>query len=91
MNDTIIVAIITGTLSLIGTLAGSYFPNRKTTAVISQHLTDLVSDLEKLEKKVEKHNNLVERMVAVESSTRSAHHRIDRIDKIIDSMGSGKH
>ncbi len=32
-----------------------------------------------LEKKVEKHNQLVERMVAVEQSIRSAHHRIDEL------------
>jgi len=30
-----------------------------------------------LEKKVEKHNNLVERMAAVERDVRSAHHRLD--------------
>ena len=30
-------------------------------------------------KKVDKHNHLVERMVAVEESTKSAHHRIDEL------------
>lgn len=32
-----------------------------------------------LEKKQDKHNNLIERMVKVESSCSSAHHRIDEI------------
>lgn len=32
-----------------------------------------------LEKKMDKHNCLVERMVAVEQSAKSAHHRIDDI------------
>ena len=32
-----------------------------------------------LEKKQDKHNNLVERMVRVEDSTKSAHKRIDNI------------
>jgi hypothetical protein len=36
--------------------------------------------LEQLERKVEKHNNLVERMVAVEQSAKSAHHRIDELN-----------
>lgn len=36
--------------------------------------------IEQLEKKVDRHNNLVERMVVVEQSTKSAHHRIDAID-----------
>ena len=34
-----------------------------------------------LEKKVEKHNHLVERMCVVEQSTKSAHHRIDGLAK----------
>ena len=33
--------------------------------------------IEQLEEKVKKHNNLVERMIIVEQSTKSAHHRID--------------
>jgi len=37
--------------------------------------------IQQLEKKVEKHNTLVERMVAVEQSAKSAHHRIDEIKK----------
>lgn len=35
--------------------------------------------LETLDKKQDKHNNLVERMVRVEDSTKSAHKRIDDI------------
>jgi len=34
---------------------------------------------EALEKKQDKHNNLIERMVKVEASTKSAHKRIDQI------------
>lgn len=33
-----------------------------------------------LEKKQDKHNNLIERMVVVEQSVKSAHHRIDGIN-----------
>ena len=33
-----------------------------------------------LEKKQDKHNNLIERMVRVEDSTKSAHHRLDFIE-----------
>jgi len=35
--------------------------------------------IKELEKKVEKHNCLVERMVVVEQSTKSAHHRLDEL------------
>jgi len=37
--------------------------------------------IKELEKKVDKHNNLVERMVVVEQSTKSAHHRLDELEK----------
>lgn len=36
--------------------------------------------IKELEKKVEKHNGLVERMVVVEQSTKSAHHRLDGME-----------
>ena len=55
MSETIIVAII----SLAGTLIGSYLAQRKTTALV-------VYRLDELEKKVDKHNNLIERMYKVE-------------------------
>lgn len=35
---------------------------------------------DKLEKKQDKHNNLIERMVIVEQSTKSAHHRLDELE-----------
>ena len=55
-------AIIVGILSLAGTLAGAYFANKKSTALITYRL-------EQLEKKVEAHNNLVERTYRLEENT----------------------
>ena len=37
--------------------------------------------LNTLEKKQDKHNDLIERMVRVEDSTKSAHHRIDGLNR----------
>ena len=36
-----------------------------------------------LEKKQDKHNNLIERMVRVEDSTKSCHHRLDSLEHIL--------
>lgn len=58
MNE-IIVAIIVGVLSLAGTLAGSYFSNQKSQALIAYRL-------EQLEGKVNLHNRLVERTYKLE-------------------------
>lgn len=56
--DTIIVAII----AMIGTVSGSYFSNRKSQALIAYRI-------EELEKRVEKHNNLIERTYKLEEKT----------------------
>ena len=42
----------------------------------SKHTDEKIAELSA---KVEKHNNLIERMVVVEQSTKSAHHRIDDV------------
>lgn len=71
-NDTFI-ALLSFSGTLLGTLGGIVASNKLTIYRISQ-----------LEKKVEKHNNLVERMVKVEDSTKSAHKRIDDIRRLFD-------
>lgn len=42
----------------------------------------ILTRLKYIEEKQNKHNNLIERMVTVEQSVKSAHHRIDQIEKI---------
>ena len=68
MENEIAVAICSLVGTLVGSLAGIMTANRLTNYRIEQ-----------LEEKVKKHNNLVERMIIVEQSTKSAHHRIDRL------------
>jgi hypothetical protein len=77
MGETIIVAV----LSLIGTLAGSFFANRKSAAL-------LVYRMEQLEKKVNKHNNLIERTYKLEErcqvteeKMKVANHRLDDLER----------
>ena len=64
----IVLALIAFAGTLIGTFGGILTANKLSNYRIEQ-----------LEKKVEKHNNLVERMFLVESSVKSAHHRIDEL------------
>lgn len=68
MNPEILVAIFSLCGTLIGSLTGIMTANKLT-----------VYRIEQLEEKVKKHNNLVERMIAVEQSTKSAHHRLDEM------------
>jgi hypothetical protein len=62
---TLVPAIITGLLSL----AGVYFSNRKSTALIAYRL-------EELEKKVDKHNKVVERTFVLEGDVKELQHDI---------------
>lgn len=66
MPDTVLVAV----LSLIGTLAGSFGG------------TQLIKyRIEQLEKKVEKHNSIVERTYILEEKVKVANHRIDDLER----------
>ena len=73
-------ALIVAGFSLLGTLAGAYFSNKKSAALISYRL-------EELEQKVAKHNSLVERMYnlekredVIEEKMRVANHRIEDLE-----------
>lgn len=70
MTSTIVVAVMSLVGTCIGTIGGILTANRLTNYRIAQ-----------LEKKVEKHNNLVERMTVVEQSLKSVHHRLDDLTK----------
>ena len=75
MSDTVLVAVI----SLIGTLFGTFGG-----ILTSGRLT--AYRIEQLEKKVEKHNNLVERTYILEEKRKAANHRIDSLTQ----TGAGK-
>lgn len=68
MDGNMLVAIFSFAGTAVGTIGGILAANK---------LTNF--RLQKLEEKVDKHNCLIERMVAVEASAKSAHHRIDEI------------
>lgn len=70
MGDIVIVAIITAITGLVSSVLTGYISAGKT-----------IYRIDLLEKKVDKHNGLVERMVVVEQSCKSAHHRIDDFKK----------
>ena len=75
MSTEIIVAII----AFIGTMGGSYFANNKNTAVMDEKINDIKEDIKVLSERVNKHNNLIERMGIVED-------RINHIEKDIDKL-----
>lgn len=76
MNDVVIVALISGAFTLVGTIIG---------VITSNSLTKY--RIEQLEKKVDKHNNLIERTYIlekkqsiIEEKQAVANHRIDDLE-----------
>lgn len=77
MFESVIVAVITGAFAFAGTLIACVNSNSKT-----------LYRIEQLEKKVEKHNNVIERVfkleqneALVEEKIRVANHRIEDLEK----------
>lgn len=70
MSERIIVALI----GVLGTFAGSYFTNRKSMALI-------VYRLEQLEEKVNKHNNLIDRMYKAETNIEVIQEEVNNLRK----------
>ncbi len=70
MSERIIVALI----GVLGTFAGSYFTNRKSMALI-------IYRLEQLEKKVNEHNNLIDRMYKAETNIEVMQEEVNNLKK----------
>lgn len=52
------------------------------------HLDQKVTDLTQ---KQDKHNNMIERMIIVEQSTKSAHHRVDTLAEKVENIEENCH
>ena len=79
MAETTIVAIVVAVLSLVGTLAGSFFGQRKSTALIAYRL-------EQLEDKVNKHNSVVERTYVLEKEAALLDEKVDVANNRISDL-----
>lgn len=74
MDATVVVAIVSGLCVAIPSIIATIVSNKNTNNLVLYRITQL-------EGKVEKHNNLVERMAVVERDLKTAFHLIDEIDK----------
>ena len=80
MNETILVAIISSLLPLIGTVITVLFSYNKTdeNLKIAQAVTD--TKIEELTREVRAHNNFAQRMPVVEEQIKVINHRIDDLE-----------
>ena len=78
--ESIIVAIITGVLSLVGVVLSNMAASRKTEASIrvSQAVTD--TKIEELTREVREHNDFARRIPVMEEQIKSINRRIDDLE-----------
>lgn len=76
MSEAIVVAIITGGMSLVGVIVTSLVTARKSENAIrvSQAVTD--TKIQELTREVREHNNFAKRMPVVEEQIKVVNHRI---------------
>ena len=81
MNEAIVVALITGGLSLVGVIVTSLVTARKSENAIkiAQAVTD--TKIQELTREVREHNNFAKRMPVVEEQIKVANHRIEDLEK----------
>ena len=79
--ESIIVALITGGMSLVGILISNASVRAKSeqTIKVSQAVTD--TKIEQLIQEVREHNNFARRMPVVEEQIKVINHRIDDLEK----------
>ena len=94
MSDAIIAAIVSAGLALVGTIITVVKTNQTTLAALDkksalsdakleselkQHQAVTETKIDELTKKVEKHNNLIERVFKLEGRMDEAEHNIDEL------------
>lgn len=81
MHDSIIVALITGGLSLLGVIITSRRNQREIEHKLDKQQTVTEVKLEELTREVRAHNNFAQRMPVVEQEIKDVVKRVDTLQK----------
>lgn len=87
MSEAILVALITGGLSLVGVVFTCLATARKTerATAVAQAVTD--TKIEELTREVRLHNGFAQRMPVVEEQIKVINHRIEDLEQFHKSSG----
>ena len=82
MTEAIIVALITGGLSLLGVIVASISGNRRAEEKlrVAQAITD--AKIEELTREVRKHNNFAEKIPVIQEQIKVVNHRLADLEDI---------
>lgn len=78
--DTLIAALISGGLALIGTVITVTASSRKTEHTLRTELAVMNNEVKNLRNEVEKHNNFAERVPKLETSVTTLENEVRRLE-----------
>ena len=81
MSEAIIVAIITGGVSLIGVIVSNNCTAQSMDAKLDKQQAVTETKLEELTREVRTHNNFAQRIPVLEEQIKVANHRIEDLEK----------
>lgn len=81
MSEAIIVAIITGSLSLIGVIVSNNRTAQSMDAKLDKQQAIMDTKLEELTREVRMHNNFAQKIPVMEEQIKVANHRISDLEK----------
>lgn len=81
MNEAVVVALITGGMSLLGVVITCLATARKSEKMqaVAQAVTD--TKIQELTREVRSHNHFAQRLPVVECQIQSIHHRLDELEQ----------
>lgn len=87
MSEAVVVALITGGMSLVGVVVTCLATARKTekAAAVSQAVTE--TKIDELTREVRAHNNFARRMPVVEEQIKVINHRISDLESFQKALG----
>lgn len=75
----IITALVSGFCVAVPTIIATITSNRAHDKIVDERMKNMTDQIKDLATKVEKHNEFNDRLIIVEQSVKSAHHRLDSI------------
>jgi len=79
--ESIIVAIITGGISLIGVIISNISSNKKIETQLKVQQAVMDTKIEELTREVRTHNNFAQRVPVLEEQMKVANHRIEDLER----------
>lgn len=81
MSEAIVVALITGTLSLTGVVVSNWATARKNASALHTHQAVTDTKIQELTREVREHNQFARRMPVVEEQIKVINHRLRDLEQ----------